>query len=358
MSEIAKTKIIAEIGVNHNGSLDLAKKLIDAAIASGADVVKFQAFKASRLVTRHAPKAAYQQTKDDSQFAMLKRLELAESDYSAIMDYCREKSIEILFSIFDVESLDFLVDNFDVKKVKLGSGEITNAPLLLAIAQRRCDVIVSTGMSALLEIENALSVLAFGYLNLHVQPSMRAFKKAYQTAQVKALLKQKVMLLHCNSAYPTPLEDVNLRVMDVMHKEFGLMVGYSDHTVGISAAIAAVARGAQVIEKHFTLDKTMSGPDHKVSSEPGEFSSMVTAIREVEKMLGDANKQITASEKENVTIVRKSIVALKLIRKGDVFSSENLTIKRPGVGVSPFHFWDLLGSRADRAYQPEEEIVL
>jgi N-acetylneuraminate synthase len=348
--------IIAEAGVNHNGSLDIAMQLVDAAVAAGADAVKFQTFKADKLVTRSALKAAYQiitTGEQESQLAMLQKLELKYEFHFQLRDYCASRHIGFLSTAFDFESLDFLVDQVGVEQLKIPSGEITNGPFLLAHALTGKPCIVSTGMATLGEIETALGVLAFGYLQGE-NPSLCAFQQAYSSESGRKILRDKVTLLHCTSEYPTPMAHVNLRSMDVLQQAFGLPVGYSDHTEGLVVPIAAAARGACLIEKHFTLNKLQPGPDHLVSLEPDELKQMVTAIRAVELALGEASKIPQPIELQNRDVARKSLVAGKSIAVGDNFSDENLTIKRPGTGLSPMNYWLMLGRSSHRSYQPDE----
>ena len=346
------TLIIAEAGVNHNGSEELAFKLVDAAVNAGADVVKFQTFKAKNLVTESAEQAEYQAAnigKKESQLEMLSRLELSYEAHHRLLAYCAEKKIEFLSTAFDSESLDFLVSDLKIKTLKIPSGEITNAPFILEHARTGCDLIVSTGMSDLADIEAALGVIAFGYTTDEKrEPSIQAFKQAYASAAGQDALKRKVTLLHCTSEYPAPLNEVNLRVMDTLAQAFGLAAGYSDHTAGIAIPVAAVARGAATIEKHFTLDREMEGPDHKASLEPGELASMVAGIRAVEIALGSAIKSPTLSELKNRNVARKSLVAVKDISQGEAYSEDNIGAKRPGTGISPFMYWSLLGRKSDR----------
>jgi len=379
--------IIAEAGVNHNGNLETARQLVDAAVAAGADAVKFQTFKAENLVTRHAGKAAYQKITtakdggsvaigrepmrptdaDENQLTMLKRLELKYELHFQLLAYCQKLGIEFLSTAFDFESLDFLVRELGVETLKVPSGEITNGPFLLAHAQTGKPIILSTGMATLGEVETALGVLAFGYLAIagatgsvgslqQRQPSSSAFQKAYSSAQGQAVLREKVTLLHCTSEYPTPMENINLKAMDVLQQAFGLRVGYSDHSVGLVVPVAAVARGATVIEKHFTLDRTQQGPDHKVSLEPDELKAMVQGIRDVEKALGQGLKGPQPMELENQKVVRKSLVARCSISSGECFTETNLTIKRPGTGKSPMDYWALLGESSNRNYDADELI--
>ncbi|WP_293008649.1 MULTISPECIES: N-acetylneuraminate synthase [unclassified Oscillibacter] len=325
--------IIAEAGVNHNGSLELACKLVDVAKQAGADIVKFQTFKAENLVTKSAKRAAYQieNTKnDDSQFSMLKSLELKPEEYIQLQSYCASIGIAFLSTPFDGDSIAFL-ETLDMPFWKIPSGEITNYPYLRQLAQTGKPVVLSTGMSTLVEIQTAVALL-----------------KRFGTPEIT--------LLHCNTEYPTPMEDVNLSAMATISKATGLPVGYSDHTQGIEVPIAAVAMGAVVIEKHFTLDKTMDGPDHKASLSPEELTAMVCAIRNIEKAMGTGEKRPSASEEKNLPIARKSIVAKRAIARGEVFAEENLTTKRPGTGCSPMLWETVLGQRAARDYTEDELI--
>ncbi|AMV71854.1 N-acetylneuraminate synthase [Desulfuromonas carbonis] len=354
------TYIIAEAGVNHNGSLEMAKKLVEVAADAGADAVKFQTFKANKLVSSLAPKAEYQTRttgSDESQFEMIRKLELDDHAHEALIAHCKICNIEFLSTPFDLESVDLLAGRFDLPCIKIPSGEITNAPLLLKIARTGKPVILSTGMSTLGEVEDALGVLAFGFLSKS-GPSIAAFRAAYCSAQGQALLLDKVTLLHCTTEYPAPLEDVNLQVMDTLKSAFGLPVGYSDHTEGIAVPIAAVDRGAVVIEKHFTLDRSLPGPDHKASLEPAELRQMVRSIRDVEQALGTGTKHPTPSELKNMAVARKSLVAACTIRSGEPFTAENLAVKRPGNGLSPMHQWELLGRKAGKDFAVDEAIEL
>ncbi|WCE29847.1 N-acetylneuraminate synthase [Vibrio sp. SCSIO 43137] len=354
------TLIIAEAGVNHNGDEKLAFDLIDAAHQAGADIVKFQTFKAKNLVTEEAKQADYQvanTNKQESQLAMLQRLELSYDAHHKMIERCQSLGIEFLSTAFDFESLEFLVEELALKRLKLPSGELTNAPLVLEHAKTGCDLIVSTGMATLAEIEMALSIIAFGYLGSSEEPTTEAFQTAYASAEGQRLLKQKVTILHCTTEYPAPMEEINLRAMDTLGNAFELTAGYSDHSEGITIPIAAVARGAKLIEKHFTLDKNMEGPDHKASLEPHELSAMVSAIRQVEVALGSSVKTPTVSEIKNKLVARKSLVANKAIRAGEEFSEDNLTIKRPGSGMSPHLYWKLLGRTAKSDYQSGDLIL-
>lgn len=329
--------IIAEAGVNHNGSLDLAFKLIEEAKRAGADAVKFQTFTASTLVTKHASKAEYQLqlTGDrESQFEMIRKLELSHNDHEKIKKKCFEVGINFLSTPFDIPSIDYLF-SLGVPFFKIPSGEITNLPYLREIARYSLDVILSTGMSTLDEVRGALDVLTS-----------------------KGLKKKQITLLHCNTEYPTPMGDVNLRAMITMSKELGVKVGYSDHTLGIEVPIAAVALGATVIEKHFTLDRNMEGPDHKASLMPDELHEMVRLIRNIESALGDGVKRVTESETKNMVIARKSIVAKTSIKKGEPLTDVNLTTKRPGSGISPMEWDRVVGTKAIRDFVADELIEL
>ena len=330
-----KTLIIAEAGVNHNGDLDLAKQLINAAADAGADLVKFQTFNANRQVTRTAKKADYQTqttSSTESQHAMLRRLELTEEMHHQLIAHCLTQNIGFLSTGFDIESVDLLV-SLGQECLKIPSGEITNLPYLRHVGQLGKTVILSTGMATLGEIEAAIEVLE-------------------QTGTPRA----KVTVLHCTTEYPTPMNEVNLRAMQSIHAAFDVAVGYSDHTEGIEIAIAAVAMGASVIEKHFTLDRTFPGPDHQASLEPEELKAMVTAIRNIEIALGDGIKRLTPSEARNKPVARKSLVASRAITGGEVFTAENLTVKRPGTGISPMRWDELVGQASQKNYNEDDLI--
>ena len=359
MNASGKIFIIAEAGVNHNGSPEMALELVDAAAAAGADAVKFQTFKTENEISRHAPKAEYQvQATDEqeSQFDMVKKLELDETTHRWLSERCRDKGIMFLSTPFDLESLDLLVRVFDLPLLKIPSGEITNPLLMLTAARSGKPLILSTGMCTLDEIETALGVLAFGYLGGTDAPSLDRFRGARQSPEGQRLLQERVTLLHCTTEYPAPFSDINLRAMATLRDIFGLVVGYSDHTQGITIPVAAAALGAVVIEKHFTLDRTLPGPDHAASLEPIELAAMVTAIRQVELALGSGAKAPAPSELKNIPIARKSLVAARSIRKGESFSAENLTVKRPGTGISPMRYWELLGAAASRDFDEDEVI--
>ncbi|MCL1141724.1 N-acetylneuraminate synthase [Shewanella gaetbuli] len=356
-----QTLVIAEAGVNHNGSLNMALKLVDAAVKAGVDIVKFQTFKAKNLVTQSASKAQYQIKStgaEESQLSMLTRLELSHDEHFQLLEYCRSQNIEFLSTAFDFESLDFLVNQIRVSRLKIPSGELTNSPFVLAHARTGLNIILSTGMATLAEVKHALAVIAFGYTESNnAAPSQEAFEKAFQSEAGQRALKDNVILLHCTTEYPAPFNEINLNAMDTLRDQFGLVVGYSDHSKGITIPIAAVAKRAQVIEKHFTLDCTLPGPDHPASIEPDKLSLMVSAIREVEQALGDGIKIPTPSELNNLHVARKSLVAQTDIIKGEYFTDNNLTIKRPGNGMSPDHLWRLTsGEIASKNYLAGELI--
>ena len=330
-----KVFIIAEAGVNHNGSMKLAKKLIDVAVESGADAVKFQTFKAENLVSKNTEKAEYQKkttTASESQFDMIKKLELAIETHKELITYCLEKEIMFLSTPFDHDSINLLGD-LGLEIFKIPSGEITNLPYLRHIGSLKKQVILSTGMSTLQEVEDALNILIS-----------------------TGTLRADITVLHANTMYPTPMDDVNLNAMLTIQKEFDVAYGYSDHTLGIEVDIAAVAMGATVIEKHFTLDKTMDGPDHKASLEPKELKSMVSAIRNIEKAIGSFEKKPSPSESVNIDVVRKSIVANQKINKGDILTDKNITIKRPGKGISPMQWDEIIGTIAVKNYKLDDLI--
>ncbi len=354
------TLIIAEAGVNHNGDEKLAFKLVDAAHKAGADIVKFQTFKAKKLVTASATQAEYQiknSQKQESQLAMLSRLELSYEVHHQLLAYCNKLGIEFLSTAFDSESLDFLVNDLGLKMLKIPSGELTNAPLVLEHARAGCDLIVSTGMATLAEVEAALAVIAFGStVEENCQPSTEAFQAAYFSIEGQQALTEKVTLLHCTTEYPTPMVDINLKAMDTLAAAFKLPVGYSDHSAGITVPIAAVAKGARLIEKHFTLDKSMPGPDHKASLEPDELSAMVQAIKATEIALGDGIKGPRPSEFKNKAVARKSLVAAGNIKVGELFDKNNLVVMRPGMGICPSQYWTYLGKAAEKDYQAGELI--
>ncbi|MEO5332543.1 MAG: N-acetylneuraminate synthase [Magnetococcus sp. YQC-5] len=353
--------IIAEAGVNHNGQLDLALELVDAAAAAGANTVKFQTFRTEELVSRNAPKARYQQELTDpheSQFEMIKKLELDHKTHLLLKERCHKRNIDFLSTPFDLTSLDFLVNTMELTTLKIPSGEITNGPFLVRVGAAQRRILLSTGMSSLGEIETALGALAFGLLGCDEPASLSGFASAWASDAGQAILAQHVTLLHCTTEYPTPFADVNLRAMDTLHHAFGLPVGLSDHTPGITIPIAAAARGAAVIEKHFTLDCSLPGPDHKASLEPNELTQMIQAIRTVETALGHGRKIPVASEINNRSVARKSLVAQRPICPGERFTTANLGVKRPGTGISPMEYWHWLGRTAHRHYVQDECIDL
>jgi N-acetylneuraminate synthase len=354
-----RIKIIAEAGVNHNGDLNMALDLVNAAAETGADVVKFQTFRAEEEISRNAPKADYQMETthaSESQFEMVRKLELGPEEHKIIVARCREKNIEFLSSPFDIPSIILLCRDLGLTSLKIPSGEITHAPYLFEAAKSGCQLILSTGMSTLEEIKNALSIIALGLSGSEGPPSMDAAFAAFSHPKNQAALFNKVTLLHCTTEYPAPIEDVNLRAMNTLRDTFGLAVGYSDHTSGIEVPIAAAARGAHIIEKHFTLDKNLPGPDHKASLEPGLFAEMVRGIRNIELALGDGTKKPAPSELKNIPIARKSLVAKALIKAGDSFSKEVVGVKRPGTGISPMDYWEIMGKVSSRNYEQDELI--
>ena len=331
-----KTLIIAEAGVNHNGDYHIAEKMIEEAYKAGADIIKFQTAKPELVISKYAEKAEYQKenTKDrnESQLEMCKKIHLPLEAYKLLKNKCESIGIEFLSTPFDLESIDVL-HNIGMKIWKIPSGEVTNLPYLVKIASYHDPIIMSTGMCTLDEIEEAIKVL-------------------------KKNGAGSISLLHCTTEYPTPYEEVNLKAMNSLKKKFGVDVGYSDHTTGIEVSIAAVAMGATIIEKHFTLDRNMNGPDHKASIEPDELKHMVISIHNIEKAIGDGNKKVTESERKNIIIARKSIVASKDIKKGEVLSESNITTKRPGNGISPMKWFDIIGKTAIRDFKEDELIEL
>jgi N-acetylneuraminate synthase len=356
-----RVTVIAEAGVNHNGELDRALSLVDAAARAGADYVKFQTFNPTSLASRFAARADYQVRNigdgagsDGGQLAMLRALALSHADHFALRERSTERGVGFMSSAFDPESVRFLVDEMDLPVLKLGSGELTNAPMLWQIARTGRPLILSTGMADLEEVRQALDVLAHGVLHHH--PPRGRDEIAGLFAHHPGILSQRITLLHCTTDYPCPADQVNLAAMDCLARTFGLPVGYSDHTEGIEIAVAAAAHGARVIEKHFTLDRGLPGPDHAASLEPDELQAMVAAIRRVETALGDGTKRPMPAEQANATVARKSLVAARTIDAGELFSTDNLTVKRPGSGRSPLDYWDLLGTAARRAYGEDETI--
>lgn len=326
--------IIAEAGVNHNGDLDIAKELINEAHKAGADYVKFQTFKAESLVQKKAEKAKYQVENtgnNDTQYSMLKKLELAYENHSILIDHCKKVGIKFLSTAFDLNSIEFLKDKIEFYKIP--SGEITNLPYLEKVAHLNMPIVMSTGMSDMKEVEDALNILTSNGVD-----------------------KKDLTILHCNTEYPTPMNDVNLLAMLSIKEELGVKVGYSDHTLGVEVPIAAVALGAKVIEKHFTLSRGMEGPDHKASLEPKELTAMINAIRNIEIALGNGIKQPSESEKKNISVARKSIVALTEIKKGELFTDKNIGVKRPGYGLSPMKWKSVIGTKSTKDYKEDELI--
>ncbi len=332
-----RTIIIAEAGVNHNGNIDIAKKLIDAAAQAGADYVKFQTFKSDLLVSKKAKKANYQKkntsSSSDSQLEMLRKLELSENDHENLILHCKKRKIKFLSTAFDLESIDYLKNKLDFYKIP--SGEITNLPYLRKVATLGLPVIMSTGMASMQEVKDAFEVLTKG-----------------------GVLVKDITVLHCNTEYPTPMADVNLSAMNTIGEELGVSIGYSDHTLGIEIPIAAVALGANVIEKHFTIDRSLPGPDHKASLEPNELSEMIKSIRNIEVAIGDGIKKPSLSEQKNIEVARKSIVAAKDINIGDIFNEDNLTVKRPGNGISPMLWDDVVNTKANKIYKKDDLIII
>lgn len=336
--EVQKVIIIAEAGINHNGDIKQAKKLIDAAVDAGVDYVKFQTFKTGKVVTKSAKRAEYQSANsstDESQYDMITRLELSEEAHLELVEYCREKGVKFLSTGFDLESLDFL-NKVGIPMFKIPSGEITNLPYLRKIAGFKKPVVMSTGMANMDEV-----------------------REAYEILINSGLEKEQITIVHCNTEYPTPMDDVNLTAMLDIRREFGTDTGYSDHTMGIEVPIAAVALGARVIEKHFTLDRNLPGPDHRASLEPETLKAMVLAIRNTEQAIsGSGKKEPSPSEIKNKPVARKSIVAARNIKKGEVFTEDNLTVKRPGIGISPMQWDHVIGTNADKDFAEDELITV
>lgn len=355
------TYIIAEIGVNHNGSISQAKELIDKAVEMNVDAVKFQLFDPNLLATPDVPMADYQSEnlgKEGSQLEMLQSLALTQEQHRELYQYCKEKKINYLCSPFDTDSAIFLAEELEQQEVKIGSGELTNAPMLYELAKRGCHLIISTGMSHISELKNILGIVALGYLNLNPRDfTPEQLNDFASSDRARAELWGRVRLLQCTSEYPCKPENINLRAMDKLHEEFRLPVGLSDHSVGSTAAIAAVARGAGIIEKHFTLDKTQKGPDHKASMEPEEFEALVQAIRDTEKALGREEKEPTESETKIIKHVRKHIVAATDIKSGQTLDEHNIVCKRATSGASPLMYWYLLGTEAKSDYKANDGIA-
>lgn len=354
-----KTYIIAEAGVNHNGSLIMAKELVMVAKEAGADAVKFQTFKAEHLVTKQAQQAAYQVEnlgEASSQFAMLKKLELTYDEFIELQSFCQSEQIEFLSTPFDFESVDFLLDELNISKAKIPSGELTNAPFIHYIATKKRPIILSTGMATVEEIHEALAFIAYGLVKSNEPVTKERVNDFYTTQEAKEALKKYVTLLHCTTQYPAPVDSINLKAMIEMERIFQLPIGLSDHSEGIHIPLVAVGMGAAVIEKHFTLDKTLEGPDHVASLNPVELKSMIKGIREVEQALGNGIKSPTPIELQNRVPARKSIVAKQKIQAGEKFSVSNLTVKRPGDGMQPSKYWSLIGEIASKSYEEDELI--
>ncbi|WP_312504886.1 N-acetylneuraminate synthase [Lysinibacillus sp.] len=354
-----KTYIIAEAGVNHNGSLKMAKELVKVAKEAGADAVKFQTFKAENLVTKQAKQAEYQVEnlgEATSQLVMLKKLELTYEEFVELQVFCQIEQIEFLSTPFDFESVDFLIDKLSIETVKIPSGELTNAPFIHYMATKRKPIILSTGMATIEEIHEALAFIAYGLVKPLETVTVESVQEFYGTKEAKQVLQQYVTLLHCTTQYPAPASSINLSAMEEMNRIFRLPIGLSDHSEGIHIPITAVSMGATVIEKHFTLDKALEGPDHIASLNPDELKAMIFGIREIEQALGDGIKKPTFTELQNRIPVRKSLVAKKAIRLGEVFSPSNLTVKRPGNGVEPSKYWSYIGKVASKSYEEDELI--
>ncbi|TPQ35487.1 N-acetylneuraminate synthase [Bradyrhizobium guangdongense] len=356
----SRALIIAEAGVNHNGDRARALDLVKAAKRAGADVVKFQSFRAEKLATASASKANYQQVttgSEQSQLDMLRGLQLTEDDEEVVAAACAAAGIEYLSTPFDPDSATNLVRRVGMRRIKIGSGDLTNAPLLLHVARFNLPIILSTGMATLSEVERALGVIAYGYLRgAAAQPSLADFSEILLDRKTWTELRKKVTLLHCTTEYPAEAQSINLRAMATLTNAFDLPVGFSDHSRGIHIASAAAALGASVIEKHLTLDRNLPGPDHRASIEPDEFAAMVQSIRDVELALGDGRKVPAPEELANRNIARRSLVAARAIARGEKFTPDNIAVKRPGTGMAPEHYWDLLGQVADRAYAEDESV--
>lgn len=357
---MSHTYIIAEAGVNHNGNIEIALQLIDKAKSIGVDAIKFQLFDAASLVTAEAEQAGYQKKSAKgfkNQLQMLQELELPFDAYHRLKAHADSCGIDFLVTPFCLKSLDFLIQELKLNTIKISSGDVCHGPLLYQAAKQQVKIILSTGMCGLDDIGQALKTMAFGYIDTNTEPSLKNFDLYYQTELAQQALKDNVTLLHCVSEYPAPLAETNLKAMDALKEKFGLPVGFSDHSQFIWASVAAVAREASIIEKHFTLDNTMSGPDHTASLDVKDFSQMVEAIRAVEQTIGTHHKNPTASELKNKQCVRRSMVASTTIKPGDIFSEQNLTFKRPENGLSPMQYWNKLGKPSKQNYKKDEAIV-
>lgn len=360
MTEVQKTLIIAEAGVNHNGSIALAREIVDAAVSAGADAVKFQSFVASSIVTANAGKAEYQIVNtgsNESQLEMLQKLELSQLQQRELFEYCKIRNIQFLSTPFDHQSLSFLTTDLGLGTIKIGSGELTNSPFLFDVARSARKVILSTGMSTIDEVAEALGVIALAMTNSsNHAPSTKSMAAALASQEGKNAISSRVALLHCTTDYPAKPGDINLNAMLSLRDKFNCQVGFSDHSVGVHLAVAAVAMGANIVEKHLTISRELPGPDHRASLEPLEFKTLVEQIREVEVALGDGEKKPTNAEIQNKKIARRSLVAAKSIKNGETFTEENIMVKRPGNGRSPIEYWSLLGTKATRDIA-ENEII-
>jgi len=356
-----KVLIIAEAGVNHNGSVDQAKKMVDIAVEAKADIIKFQTFNTDLCISKNAKKASYQKRstdKDETQYEMVKKLELSYSEYLNISNYSHKKGIQFISTAFDLPSLDFLSKELNVPFLKIPSGDVLNGPLLLNAAKTGKKIILSTGMCSLGDIEMALGVLAFGYINDNkAKPSLESFKSSYYSDLGRKFLEENVTLLHCTTEYPAPFNEVNLKAMNTLKVAFNLNVGLSDHSEGIVVPIGAVAMGAKVIEKHFTIDKNMEGPDHQASLSPSELKNMIQSIRKIEESLGETIKIPRTSEQKNMQIAKKTLVSTRKILKGEILKEEDIAFKRAGGGIDPINFWNMVGSKAIKNYDIDDVIV-
>jgi len=355
------TYVIAEAGVNHNGSLDRALELVETASECGADAVKFQSFRPEALVSTRARKAPYQEQttgQAGSQLDMLRQLQLSGEDHQTLLTRCSELGIDFLSTPFDEASLAMLVDELNVSRLKLGSGDLTHGPLLFAAAQTGLPLILSTGMATLEDIDQALGIVAFCWTSVDGSPSTEACDVARRSDAGRQALQERLVLLQCTTEYPAPFNEVNLRVMAEFRERYGIPVGFSDHTPGTAVPLAAVALGATLIEKHFTLDKALPGPDHRASLDPLELRAMVQGIRAVEASLGSSHKTVGPTEGRNRVAARRSLVATQAIQQGELFTADNLGAKRPGDGISPMHYWDVLGRTAPRAFGIDELILI
>ncbi|MFF3100862.1 N-acetylneuraminate synthase [Viridibacillus arvi] len=356
---MTNTYIIAEAGVNHNGSYSIAKKLVDVAKEAGANAVKFQTFRAENLVTKEAMQADYQVEnlgEATSQYEMLKSLELSYEEFTALKSYCDEIEIEFLSTPFDHDSVDFLIEDLQMQTIKIPSGELTNSPFIHYIATKKKKMIISTGMATIAEIHEALSFVAYGLSKPYEEVSIENVHSYYKTNEAKETLQKFVTVLHCTTEYPAPFETINLKAMNQLAEELNLPIGFSDHSQGISVPIAATSMGATIIEKHFTLDRNLPGPDHVASLEPMELNAMIEGIRQIESALGTGLKEPTPIEMKNRVAARKSLVASTDIRQGEILKISNIAVKRPGNGISPSKYWSILGKKSTKFYKEDEQI--